>query len=77
MQDVPQIEAFRIPLHVELTELLGFDFDLVQNCELRTRDDSLGFEDCRLATHLLNLKNICQLQANGLHRIDEEVEVST
>ena len=32
MQDVPQIEAFSIPLHVELTELLGFDFDLVQNC---------------------------------------------
>ena len=32
MQDVPQIEAFRIPVHVELTELLGFDFDLVQNC---------------------------------------------
>ena len=23
MQDVPQIEAFRIPVHVELTELLG------------------------------------------------------
>ena len=35
MQDIPQIEAFRIPLHVELTELLGFDFDLVQNCEER------------------------------------------
>ena len=32
MQDVHQIEAFRIPLHVELTELLGFYFDLVQNC---------------------------------------------
>ena len=35
MQDVPQIEAFSIPLHVELTKLLGFDFDLVQNCALR------------------------------------------
>ena len=33
MQDIHQIEAFRIPLHVELTELLGFYFDLVQNCD--------------------------------------------
>ena len=35
MQDVHQIEAFGIPLHVELTELLGFDFNLVQNCVQR------------------------------------------
>ena len=34
MQDVPQIEAFRIPLHVELTEVLGFYFYLVLNCAL-------------------------------------------
>ena len=31
--DVHQIEAFRTPDHVELTELTGIDFDLVQNCE--------------------------------------------
>ena len=41
MQDIPQIEAFSIPLHVELTELLGFDFDLVQNCELYDWSDAI------------------------------------
>ena len=29
-------------------------FCLQPNSDLCTRDDSLGFEDCRLATHLLN-----------------------
>ena len=32
MQDVPQIEEFGIPGHVELTEFTKFNFDLVQNC---------------------------------------------
>ena len=32
MQDVHQIEAFRTPDHVELTEFMAIDFDLLQNC---------------------------------------------
>ena len=32
MQDVPQIEAFSIPIHVELTELMELHFDFVLNC---------------------------------------------
>ena len=42
MQDVLQIEAFRIPLHVELTEVLGFYFDLVLNCAVLTSVCSLS-----------------------------------
>ena len=34
MQDVPQIEAFSIPIHVELTELMELHFDFVLNCAL-------------------------------------------
>ena len=33
MQDVHQIEAFRTPDHVELTEFMAIDLDLLQNCE--------------------------------------------
>ena len=33
MQDVPQIEAFSIPIHVELTELMELHFDFVLNCD--------------------------------------------
>ena len=32
MQDVPQIEAFSIAIHVELTELMELHFDFVLNC---------------------------------------------
>ena len=32
LQDVLQIEAFRTPDHVELTEFMAIDFDLLQNC---------------------------------------------
>ena len=32
LRDVHQIEAFRTPDHVELTELMAIDFDLLQNC---------------------------------------------
>ena len=32
MQDVHQIEAFRTPDHVELTEFMAIDLDLLQNC---------------------------------------------
>ena len=32
MQDVPQIEAFSIPIHVELTELMELHFDFLLNC---------------------------------------------
>ena len=32
MQDVPQIEAFSIPIRVELTELMELHFDFVLNC---------------------------------------------
>ena len=33
MQDVYQIEAFRIPLHVELTELMEMKVTLKMDCE--------------------------------------------
>ena len=33
MQDVPQIEALSIPIHVALTELMELHFDFVLNCE--------------------------------------------
>ena len=32
MQDVPQIEALSIPIHVALTELMELHFDFVLNC---------------------------------------------
>ena len=32
MQDVPQIEAFSIFIHVTLTELIKLYFDFVLNC---------------------------------------------
>ena len=32
LQDVHQIEAFRTPDHVELTEFMAIDLDLLQNC---------------------------------------------
>ena len=32
LRDIPQIDAFRIPGHVRLTEFTGVDFDSVQNC---------------------------------------------
>ena len=32
MQDVHQIEAFSIPIGVELTELMELHFDFVLNC---------------------------------------------
>ena len=32
MRDVPQFGAFMIPVHLALTELLGFHFVFVQNC---------------------------------------------
>jgi len=32
LRDVPQIEAFRTPVHVELTDFTEFIFDLLQNC---------------------------------------------
>ena len=32
LQDVPQIEAFRTPVHVELTDFTEFVSDLLQNC---------------------------------------------
>ena len=37
LRDVQQIEAFRTPDHVELTELMAIDFDLLQNCVRRSR----------------------------------------
>ena len=45
--------------NVDLEKICFFCFFL-STCNLTlsdhcTRDDSLGFEDCRLATHLLNL----------------------
>ena len=33
MQDVPQIEALSIPIHVALTELMELHFDFVLNCD--------------------------------------------
>ena len=32
LRDIHQIEAFRTPDHVELTEFMAIDFDLLQNC---------------------------------------------
>ena len=36
MQDIPQIEAFKIPGYVELTKFTGVDFNFVQNCVGKT-----------------------------------------
>ena len=32
LRDTPQVDAFRIPNHVKLTEFTGVDFNIVQNC---------------------------------------------
>ena len=32
LRDIHQIEAFRTPDHVELTEFMAIDLDLLQNC---------------------------------------------
>ena len=37
MQDVYQIEAFRIPLHVELTELMEMKVTLKMDCAKSTK----------------------------------------
>ena len=41
MREVPQFGAFMIPVHLALTELLGFHFVFVQNCECKM---ARGFE---------------------------------
>ena len=44
LRDIQKIEAFRTPDHVELTEFMAIDFDLLQNCAERPRDHSPSLE---------------------------------
>ena len=42
--DLPQIEAFRTPDHVELTEFKAIDLDLLQNCAGLNPKDCLTWD---------------------------------